>query len=92
MSYSECHQSHLGGALCRLLSVERVPTVIVLNGATGQKVTPLGMEGIEKAMTSSYSDDDAAAGGGCGVPIANLIDAWRNGCSGVGWADQCLIS
>lgn len=70
---------------CRLLSVQRVPTVIVLNSATGQKVTRLGMEGIERAMTLTAGDDSA-------VPLDSLVDAWRVGGSGVGWADQCLIS
>ena len=69
----------------RLLSVQRVPTVVVLNSATGQKVTPLGMEGIERAMAMTAGDDPAA-------PIDNLIDAWRVCGSGVGWTDQCLIS
>ena len=69
----------------RLLSVQRVPTVVVLNSATGQKVTPLGMEGIERAMAMTAGDDPAA-------PIDNLIDAWRVGGSGVGWTDQCLIT
>ena len=60
-----------------LLSVQRVPTVIVLNSTTGQKVTPLGMEGIEKAMSlamASGSDDDDDA---LLIPIADLVDAWR---------------
>ena len=69
----------------RLLSVQRVPTVIVVHSATGQKVTPLGMEGIERAMAMTAGDDAA-------VPIDNLVDAWRVGGSGVGWTDQCLIS
>ena len=60
--------------------------MIVLNSATGQKVTPLGMEGIERAMTLTAGDDSA------NVPLDNLVDAWRVGGSGVGWADQCLIS
>jgi len=68
-----------------------VPTVIVLNSTTGQRVTPLGMEGIEKAMSlavASGSDDDDALL----VPIADLVDAWRNGGSGLGWVDRCSIS
>ena len=67
--------------------------MIVLNSTTGQKVTPLGMEGIEKAMSSlamssSGSDDDDALS----IPIADLVDAWRNGGSGLGWADRCSVS
>lgn len=52
--------------------------MIVLNSTTGQKVTPLGMEGIEKAMSlamasgSNDDDDDALL-----IPIADLVDAWR---------------
>ena len=67
--------------------------MIVLNSTTGQKVTPLGMEGIEKAMSlamasgSNDDDDDALL-----IPIADLVDAWRNGGSGLGWADRCSIS
>ena len=60
--------------------------MIVLNSASGQKVTPLGMEGIERAMAMTAAGDDAA------VSIDNLVDAWRHGGSGVGWTDQCLIS
>ena len=51
--------------------------MIVLNSTTGQKVTPLGMEGIEKAMSlamASGSDDDDDA---LLIPIADLVDAWR---------------
>lgn len=65
--------------------------MIVLNSTTGQRVTPLGMEGIEKAMSlavASGSDDDDALL----VPIADLVDAWRNGGSGLGWVDRCSIS
>ena len=66
--------------------------MIVLNSTTGQKVTPLGMEGIEKAMSlataSSGSDDDDALL----ILIADLVDAWRNGGSGLGWADRCSVS
>lgn len=65
--------------------------MIVLNSTTGQKVTPLGMEGIEKAMSlamaSGSNDDDALL-----IPIADLVDAWRNGGSGLGWVDRCSIS
>lgn len=67
--------------------------MIVLNSTTGQKVTPLGMEGIEKAMSlamasgSNDDDDDALL-----IPIADLVDAWRNGGSGLGWVDRCSIS
>ena len=66
--------------------------MIVLNSTTGQKVTPLGMEGIEKAMSlamASGSDDDDDA---LLIPIADLVDAWRNGGSGLGWVDRCSIS
>ena len=66
--------------------------MIVLNSTTGQKVTPLGMEGIEKAMSlamASDSDDDDDA---LLIPIADLVDAWRNGGSGLGWVDRCSIS
>lgn len=65
--------------------------MIVLNSTTGQKVTPLGMEGIEKAMSlamasgSNDDDDDALL-----IPIADLVDAWRNGGSGLGWVDRVL--
>ena len=67
--------------------------MIVLNSTTGQKVTPLGMEGIEKAMSlamasgSNDDDDDALL-----IPIADLVDAWRNGGCGLGWVDRCSIS
>ena len=61
--------------------------MIVLNSTSGQKVTPLGMEGIERAMAMTAGGDDAA------VSIDNLVDAWRRGGSGVGWTDhRCLIS
>ena len=56
--------------------------MIVLNRASGQKVTPLGMEGIEKTMAMTAGDDAA-------VSIDNLVDAWRDGGNGVGWTDQC---
>ena len=63
--------------------------MIVLNSTTGQKVTPLGMEGIEKAMSLamvSGSDDDALLP----IPLADLVDAWRGGGSGLGWVDRVL--
>ena len=69
--------------------------MIVLNSTTGQKVTPLGMEGIEKAMSlamASGSDDDDDDDDALLIPIADLVDAWRNGGSGLGWVDRCSIS
>ena len=59
------HENRL--AVVRLLSATRVPSVIVVDGKTGRKVTDLGMEGIEARPASEIIDAWRAGGSGLGL-------------------------
>ena len=69
----------------RMLSISRVPTLVVINNKTGRVVTNLGMEEIEHCCSSSCAEE-------LEKNTLTVVECWRKGTSALPLVSQLLQS